>query len=320
MRVNDKTARKKLWNTFNCMMKLSWEAREEPGRERQRGAELSLEPQTDTSMMLAAVADPDPTASGSASSPHGTRMEVRWSNLGSTPSSLLQQIALLNQHLCLVCDDVAAGPWCLHTSECDCHWYSKDEQITCVNRAEERESSRIICSLQGLTGGGALPRPVTPPDVSDLQLSQLQHQRDETELLCPLTRRCFTRKWKQQQCLPMNAAPVHTRAWIHGGTTASIPAAGEARAGLIPRKARRIDLHMPWWKSVSTEVHLICPSGLKWLNRNYTCPSENLCPSAAQMTETSSCFDKRDETLLIVLGILDHRSGKTGIRRRMRKR
>lgn len=28
------------------------------------------------------------------------------------------------------------------------------------------------------------------------------------------------------------------------------------------------------------------------------------------MTETSSCFDKRDETLLIVLGILDHRRDK----------
>lgn len=37
------------------------------------------------------------------------------------------------------------------------------------------------------------------------------------------------------------------------------------------------------------------------------------------MTEASSCFDKRDETLLIALRILDHCSGKTGIRHRMRK-
>lgn len=128
----------------------------------------------------------------------------------------------------------------------------------------------------------------------------------------PRTRSCFMRRWQQQQCLLMNITPVHTRAWIHGGKTASIPAAGEATAGLIPWKGRIIDLHMSWWKSVSTEVHLICPSELKWLNRNYSCPSQNLCPSAAEMTETSSCFDKRDETLLIVLGILDHRSGKTG--------
>lgn len=132
--------------------------------------------------------------------------------------------------------------------------------------------------------------------------------------------RCLWGKWQQQQCLLMNITAVHTCAWFHGGKTASVPAPGEATAGLIPWKGSVIDLHMPWWKSVSTEVHLICLSDLKWLNRNYSCPSENLCPSAAEMTETSSCFDKRDETLLIVLGILDHRSDKTGIRCRMRKR
>lgn len=51
----------KSWPIEVCMMKLTREAREEPGNEsgseRQRGAGLSLEPQTDTRVTLAAVSD-----------------------------------------------------------------------------------------------------------------------------------------------------------------------------------------------------------------------------------------------------------------------
>ena len=72
---------------------------------------------------------------------------------------------------------------------------------------------------------------------------------------------------------------------------------------------------------MSTEVHLICPSNLKWSNRYYLLGTYSVSFSRRQPLRGLKplwYLDKRDETLLIAAGILDHCSSETGIRSRMR--
>lgn len=64
------------------------------------------------------------------------RMEVRWSNLGSTRSSLLQQISPESAN------DVAAGPWCLHTSEDDSDRHHVSTEQNKVTAAESSAACR----------------------------------------------------------------------------------------------------------------------------------------------------------------------------------